>query len=279
MTQQSLPYAVADSIHPVRTSADTYTGKLVERLVAARHTAFSLLAGAVAWEVAGHILQYSFLPPFSHVVRAAGAMTVSGQIPGYLAVSLVSLAVGYGLAIVSGVTLGLLMGRYRSVEYVFDPYVSAFFASPKIVLVPILYALFGISRATQVAIVFLSAFFIIAINTKGGIHSVDETYVEMARSFGAREHQIFSKILLPGALPLILAGLRLGMGRAVKGMVTGEMYIAVFGLGGLLRTYGNRFDSEKVFAILLVVVGVALACSFAVQTIERRLINWTDTVP
>ena len=245
----------------------------------ARPTLFTLLVGACAWELAGRLWRIPFLPPFSRVLCAAIQLFASGQILGYLAASTLALLLGYGLAVVAGVVLGLLMGRYRRLEYALDLYINALLATPKIVLVPVLFAIFGMHRSVQVAIVFLSAFFVIVINTMSAIRSVDATYLEMARSFGASERQIFTKVLLPGSLPLTMAGLRLGMGRAVKGMINGEMFIAVFGLGGLLRTYGSRFDAEKVFAILLVVVGLALACTFVVQSIERRVVRWMEASP
>jgi NitT/TauT family transport system permease protein len=210
------------------------------------------------------------------VLRAALDLVASGQILGYLGASLVSLFIGYGLAVLSGMLLGMLMGRYRRVEYVFDPYVSALLATPKIVFVPILYVLFGVGRATQVAIVFLSAFFIIVINTMGGIRNVDTSCIEMARAFGASERQLVRKVLLPGAMPLTMAGLRLGIGRGVKGMIKGELFIALFGLGALLRKYGGRFDSTRVFAILLIVIAVALLCSLAVRVLEHRFTSWTE---
>jgi ABC-type nitrate/sulfonate/bicarbonate transport system permease component len=249
----------------------------VQRLAGARHTCVAFLIGAIAWEAAGRLLHFSFLPPFSSVLRAAAGMIASGQILGYLAASLVSLVLGYGLAAASGVTLGLLMGRYPTVDYVLEPYVNTFLASPKLVFVPVLYAIFGVGRGIQVAVVFMSAFFIIVVNTRGGMRTVEGSYVEMARSFGASERQLFWKVLLPAALPVTMAGLRLGVGRAVKGMINGEMFIAVFGLGALLRQYGGRFDSERVFAILLVVVGVALIASYAVGMLERRIVAWTES--
>jgi ABC-type nitrate/sulfonate/bicarbonate transport system permease component len=268
-----------DASSPLSSSGDRLMSQTVTdaqgqvvRISDARHTLLALLVGVAAWEVAGRALHYSFLPPFSNVLRAALELIASGQILGYLGASLVSLMVGYGLAVSSGVLLGLLMGRYRWVEYIFEMYINAFLAAPKIVFVPILYALFGVGRGTQVAVVFLSAFLIIVLNTMGGIRNVDVSYVEMARAFGASERQLFWKVLLPGALPLTMAGLRLGVGRAVKGMIKGEMFIALFGLGALLRKYGGRFDSERVFAILLVVISVALICTFAVRIIERRVI-------
>jgi NitT/TauT family transport system permease protein len=169
------------------------------------------------------------------------------------------------------------MGRYRTVEFVLASYLNAFLATPKIVLLPVLYSFFGLSRLVQIAVIFLSAFFVIVLNTLRGIQTVEPIYVEMARACGATERQLFFKVLLPGALPLMMAGLRLAIGHAVKGMVTGEMFITVFGMGALLRTYGGRFDAEKVFAILLVVIIVGLVCSSSVQLLERRLTHWMDS--
>jgi ABC-type nitrate/sulfonate/bicarbonate transport system permease component len=226
--------------------------------------------------VIGRLWSIPFLPPVSAVLQAAAELIASGQILRYLAASSLALLLGYVLAAVVGVGIGLLMGRYRRVEYTLDLYINALLATPKIVLVPVLFAIFGTGRGVQVAIVFLNAFFIIVINTMSAIRTVDPSYLEMARSFGATERQIFTRVLLPGSLPLTMAGLRLGMGRAVKGMINGEMFIVVFGLGGLLRTYGSRFDAENVFAILLVVVGVALACTAAVQAIERAVTRWME---
>jgi ABC-type nitrate/sulfonate/bicarbonate transport system permease component len=251
-------------------------GMFARGFVPARATIFALSAGMLAWEIAGRFLHYSFLPPFSNVVFSAAQLIASGQILGYLAASLVALFKGYALAAVCGVVLGVLMGRYRRVEYAFDLYIDVMLATPKIALVPVLFAIFGVSRSVQVAIVFLSSFFIIVVNTMSAVRMVDETYIEMAHSFGAIERQLFQKVLLPGALPLTLAGLRLGMGRAVRGMINGEMYIALFGLGALLRTYGNRFDAERVFAILLIIIVVALVCMSMVQAIGQRLTHWTE---
>lgn len=244
------------------------------RSTAAGPALVSLLAGVCAWELLGRLWRIPFLPPFSGVVRAVAEMIAAGEILGHLAASILALLCGYGLAVAAGVSLGLLMGRYRKVEYALDMYINALLATPKIVLVPVLFVVFGVGRSVQVAVVFLSAFFVITINTMSAIRNVDATYLEMARAFGASERQIFSKVLLPGSLPLTMAGLRMGMGRAVKGMINGEMFIALFGLGGLLRKYGSRFDSERVFAILLVVIAVALLCTFIVRALERRVTTW-----
>jgi NitT/TauT family transport system permease protein len=245
-------------------------------LASAMPTWVALGVGMILWELAGRILNFRFLPPFSNVLSSLAYLIVKGKILDYLGASLIALIIGYLLAVVCGVTLGLLMGRYRQVEYTFDIYINALLATPKIILVPVLFALFGVNRNVEIVVIFLSAVFIIVVMTMSAMQTVDAKYVEMAQSFGATEQQLFWKILLPAALPLVMAGLRLGMARAVRGMINGEMFIAIFGLGGLLRTYGNRFDAEKVFAILLVVVSVALICTSIVQMIERQLTRWTQ---
>jgi ABC-type nitrate/sulfonate/bicarbonate transport system permease component len=238
--------------------------------------AASLVATSLLWEISGRLLDFAFLPPFSEVLRAAWRLTISGEIPLCLSVSLLSLLVGYSLAVALGVPVGLLMGRFRTVEYLLDPYFHAFLATPTLVYMPVLFALFGISRLTQVSVVFLYAFFIIAINTMSGIRSVEREYVEMARSFGASELVSWHKVLLPGALPLIATGLHLGLGRGIKGMIEGEMLIAFIGMGAMLRRYGGRFDAAGVFGILIVVVAVALLCDLLLRGVERRLVHWPD---
>jgi len=237
----------------------------------------SLAMGAVAWEIVGRAAAFRFLPPFSRVLRAAGELIAGGEIVPPLLASLLSLLVGYGSAVLFGVAVGLLMARCRTIEFLLAPYLNAFLATPKLALVPVLYALLGLSRFIQVLVIFLSAFFVIALNTMRGIQTVDPVYVEMARAFGAGERQLFRTVLLPGSLPLTAAGLRLGIGHAFRGMVNAEMLVALFGLGAMLRSYGGRFEVEKVFAILLVIVGLALICMSLLRLIERRTAGWGET--
>ena len=236
-----------------------------------------LIAGLMVWEAAGWLAGFRFLPPFSRVLLATVNLTVSGQIVAPLLGSLLSLVTGYGAAVVLGLLLGVLMGRYRTVEFVLSPFLHAFVAAPKIALVPVLFALFGLSRVIQVVVVFLSAFFVIVLNTMRGVQMVDPEHAEMALAFGATERQLLWRVLLPGALPLTLAGLRLAIGHGVRAMVAAEMFVTLFGLGALLRSFGGRFDAERVFAVLLVVIGVAFACSYLLELVDRRLTSWAGT--
>lgn len=234
-----------------------------------------LLAGLAVWEGAGWMFGFRFLPPFSRVLATAGAMIAGGEVLAPLGASLLSLAAGYLPAAALGVTLGVLMGRSRGLEFVLSPYLNAFMATPRIALVPILYIVLGLNRGVQAVAVFLGAFFVIVWSTMRGVRSADPEQVEMARAFGATERQVMGKILLPSALPLTLAGLRLGIGQAIRAMIAAEMFIAVFGLGALLRTYGGRFDAERLLAVLLVVVAVALLCAIAAARFDRRLTSWS----
>ena len=237
---------------------------------------FALLAGAALWEVLGWSLGLQWLPPFSKVMEALVQFVGSGVIRANVGSSLQGLIVGFSLALILGLFLGSLMGRYRHVEKALDVYVHALFVCPSIVFAPIFFAIFGLSDASRIAIIVVYSMFVIVINTATAIRTVDPSLVEMARSFGCREAQIFTRILLPAALPLVFAGIRLGMGRAVKGMINGEMLIAFVGLGALAQRYGAQFDAAKVFAIAMVVLVIGLLSNALVQMLDNRLTRWAD---
>jgi NitT/TauT family transport system permease protein len=236
----------------------------------------ALLAGAVFWEVLGWSVGLQWLPPFSKVMEALVQFVGSGVILANLGSSLQGLILGFSLSLILGLVLGSLMGRYRYVEKALDVYVHALFVCPSIVFAPIFFAIFGLSDASRIAIIVVYSMFVIVINTATSIRTVDPSLVEMARSFGCRERQIFSRILLPASLPLVFAGIRLGMGRAVKGMINGEMLIAFVGLGALAQRYGAQFDAAKVFAIAMVVLIIGLVSNALVQRLDHRLTRWAD---
>ena len=237
---------------------------------------FALLAGAALWEVLGWSLGLQWLPPFSKVMEALVQFVGSGVIRANVGSSLQGLIVGFSLALILGFFLGSLMGRYRHVEKALDVYVHALFVCPSIVFAPIFFAIFGLSDASRIAIIVVYSMFVIVINTTTAIRTVDPSLVEMARSFGCREAQIFTRILLPASLPLVFAGIRLGVGRAVKGMINGEMLIAFVGLGALAQRYGAQFDAAKVFAIAMVVLVIGLLSNALVQMLDNRLTRWAD---
>jgi NitT/TauT family transport system permease protein len=237
-------------------------------------TIVSLGSGIIAWEIVARLWQVPFFPPFSRVVERLVELTLDGLILASLANSLVNLAIGFLVAVTVGVGTGMLMGAYRKVDMALEAYVYALLTAPSLVFAPIFFAMFGLSRIPVIAVIVMYSMFIIILNTAAAIRNVSPALIEMGRSFCASDRQLFFKIILPAALPLTMAGIRLGMARAVKGMVNGEMFIAAVGLGAVIMNAGRRFDAAAVLAVLLVTVGVALLMVKAVQVVDVRLTGW-----
>jgi NitT/TauT family transport system permease protein len=236
----------------------------------------AILVGIVIWEALGRALQFHFFPPLSKVVAAGIELVTSGAVGVNLLTSLSGLAVGFGASVLIGVSVGVLMGRFPLAEIALGPYVNALLAAPSLVFVPILFIFFGVSDLTRVAVVFLYTVFIIIVNTATAVRTVDPALVEMGRVFGASQSRLLRRVILPDALPLAMAGIRIGMGRAVKGMINGEMFIAYVGLGAQLKTLGGTFNAAGVLAILLIVIAVAATAGWLVQMLDRRLTWWAN---
>ncbi len=166
------------------------------------------------------------------------------------------------------------MGRFREVEHFLDLYINAFMSAPMTAFVPVLILWFGLGVESRIAVVFLFAVFVIVINTMTGVKQVDRAFLEMARSFGAKETEVFYKIILPAAMPAIMAGVRLGMGRAVKGMVTAEMLLTLTGIGAMIMQYGSAFATDALFAVILTILIVAMITMKLVQVVDQRLTGW-----
>jgi NitT/TauT family transport system permease protein len=234
----------------------------------------SVVTLALLWELTGRTGNARLLPPLSQVATAWFDLLISGQLFHALSISLQALSIGFALSVLFGVPLGLLMGRYRRLNEFLEIYMTALLTVPMISFIPFLVIAFGLGLHSRIWIVFLFAFVIIAINTTAGVRNVDPAYTEMARSFGARESDLFVKVILPAALPMIMAGIRLGMGRAVLGMVTSEMILAVVGFGAMLMTFGASFNSPALFATILSIVLLAVALLAVIQHLDRRLMPW-----
>ena len=238
--------------------------------------ALSLVGGLMVWEIFGWLLALPWLPPFSKVMVALVELIRNGEIFANLAVSLRSLAVGFVISLVVGLVVGVMMGLYPRVDQAIGIYVNALLFTPHLVFAPIFFALFHLSDWTRIAVIVKYTVFIIIIDTATAVRSADPSLLEMARSFGATKRQIFRRVLLPASTVLLLAGIRLGMGRAVKGMITGEMFIAFVGLGGMVQKYGSQFDASRVLALTLVILTVALVMGGLVQIADRRMTQWAD---
>ena len=237
-------------------------------------TVIALAAGMLVWELIARAWNVVFFPPFSTVVARLVELTLDGKIVESLLGSLTNLIIGFAISVVFGVGLGMLMGAYRKVDMALDVYVYAMLTAPSLVFAPIFFAIFGLGRASILGVVIMYSVFIIIINTVAAIRTVPIGLIEMGRSYCATERQLFFKVILPAALPMIFAGLRLGMGRAVKGTINGEMFITAVGLGAVVISAGRRFDAATVLAVLLVIIIVALVGVKVIQLIDARMTSW-----
>jgi ABC-type nitrate/sulfonate/bicarbonate transport system permease component len=266
--------AATDLARPGRRSPVTPAGHPLRRAMTLPASVVSLAVGAVAWEIVGRVAGVAFFPPLTQVLARLAEMTADGLILSSLGSSLINLLLGFGASLVAGVGLGVLMGRFARVEAGLGVYVYALLTAPSLVFAPIFFSVFGDGRASIVAVIIMYSVFIMIISTADAIKGVPPHLVEMARSYGATETQVLFRVVLPAAVPLIMAGVRLGVGRAVTGMINGEMFIAVVGLGQIVTEAGGRFDGASVLAILLVIIAVALVAVGLVQLVDRRLTSW-----
>ena len=232
---------------------------------------FSLVIWFVVWELIGQANLSILIPPFSRVVAAGITILPTEKFSAAVSISLRSFAIGMAFALVIGIPTGVLMARVENLGKILGMWVNIFVSAPISALVPILMAVIGIGETTVVFTVFLFAVFVIILDTQVGIKQADRSLVEMARSFGARRHQIYTKVLLLSALPEILAGLRLGAIRGVKGVVIGQLLIAIIGVGELFELYSRNFLMEEFWALVIVVFIFAFAVSEAIAFLERRV--------
>ena len=233
-----------------------------------------LVVGLIIWEILGQLKLYDWLPPAHAVFARVGKLFADGELKQPLLDSLHNLAIGYAVSVVVGVTIGTLMAVSKWVDYTLRVYVSALMATPSILMVPILYVIFGLSSLTLIAVIVLYASVFIVANTRIAVGRADHDLTEMAHAFGAGQFKRFFQITLRSAGPEIFAGLRLGMGRAVKGMFNGELLIAVTGLAALDSNFNGAFDTTGVLAIAVVVVALAVVLTALLEILNRIANGW-----
>jgi NitT/TauT family transport system permease protein len=225
------------------------------------------------WEFLGRTLDLLVLPPITSILAALWTFIIDGTLAEQLTVSLITLLAGMGIAIVLGILIGLFMGLSRTVEGALDVYVNAAMAAPLIAFVPVFILLFGLGYPTRIITVIMFAIFPIIVNSFAGVRQVDPALVEMAHSFGATRRQSIREIRLPGALPYLLAGIRLGTARGVKGLINGEVLVSVVGLGGLVHRYGSAFSMDRLWALIFFIVALAVVLTRTLDYISRRVVR------
>jgi len=229
------------------------------------------------WEIAGSYVNPLFLSSPSAIAVAFYELAASGELLAAILTSLLGFGLGVFFAIVVGISLGVAMGRIRMVEYVLEPYVNALYSTPSIALIPLFILWFGVGLTSKAIIIFTLSVFIVVINTFTGVKNLSQSVIDIGAAFGASERQIFWKVVLPAALPFIMTGLRLAVGRAILAMIVAEFFTSIAGLGGMIVKYGNFFQTAKMFVPIIVVSLLGVGFVELIKYIERKLAPWKET--
>ena len=235
---------------------------------------FALLTGF--WELAA---RYGFANPVvvsspSRIAAAFARQWASGDLTTDIATSAVEFAVGFGAAVVAGVVIGFAMGLNKYVEYAVDPFVWFVYASPLIAFYPLLIVWLGFGFATVVTVAFLLSFVSIAVNALTGVRAVDPSHMRAVLAFGGGKRDLVFKVILPASVPHILAGARIGLGRALHGVVLGEMFGSNDGLGYSIARYAAQLKTADVYVPLITLVALGIAINQASGVLEARLLRW-----
>ena len=230
----------------------------------------------LAWE---SVVRLGWVNPFfvsqpSAVAASLSRAARSGELGHNLAVSFREFAIGYGLSVVVGILAGALAGRFRTVEYALDPFLWFLYSAPLIAFYPIFVLWFGLGVPTVIALTFLLSVPQIAASTLNGFQNVNPGLIRAARSLGAAEGDLLWKVVLPASVPVIIAGLRLGIGRALMGVVVGELFGATAGLGYSISYYGALLKTTDMIASLVVIVALGVLCTQGLSALEARFDSW-----
>ncbi|MGJ7043568.1 NitT/TauT family transport system permease protein [Shinella sp. BE166] len=227
-----------------------------------------------SWEILGRQVDPLFMSYPSAIAAAAVRLTASGELISATYSSLRIVAISFGLATIIGLALGLLIGRYRYVEAAADWLVNALYCTPKVAIVPLVIIWFGLGDSAKIFIVTLLTVFPILINAIAGVKNVPRNLIDVGAAFDATEPEIFRKIILPSALPYMMTGLRLGIGRGLIGMVVAEFYTAINGLGAMIVKYGNQYDTASMFVPILVLMLLGVTLTIALRSLDKYFAPW-----
>jgi NitT/TauT family transport system permease protein len=243
-------------------------------------SALGVIGFLVLWELvpALGLVNPLFTSSPSRVLTAAGLLAANGLWSDIL-ISGTEFGVGFSLAVFVGVPLGVLLGWYRRCYALFEPLITMLYTTPRVALLPLLILWLGIGLTSKIAVVFLGALFPILINVIAGMRTIDETLLMCARSFGATDRKIFMTLALPSSVPFTLAGLRIGVGRALVGVVVGEMVASTGGIGHMMSVAGATFQTDKVFVGIILIASFGYAVTTLINRFERRFDSWRPQRP
>src|SRR4026209_756162 len=234
-----------------------------------------------AWELCGNTLQFinpMFMSAPSFVFKAAYQIFASGESYNDLYFSGIEFFWGYMLSVLVAVPFGIAIGWYKRFAYICAPFVNAMNATPRVALLPLVIIWLGIGILSKVGIIFLGAVFPLLINTRDGVKTTPLNLINAARSFGASEWQVFKSVVFPSTLPFILTGLRLAVGRALIGVMVGELYAATAGIGFTITVAGATFQTEMVFVGVLIFAISGMTLTAVIDRYEHRFDKWRPKV-
>jgi ABC-type nitrate/sulfonate/bicarbonate transport system permease component len=236
----------------------------------------SPIALLVLWQIMSWLalVDARFLPSPLSIIGAAYDLSVNGELLRDVGVTLSRLVFGFVLGAVPGIIIGLVMGMSRWVRAALDPIVAATFPIPKIALLPLVMLYFGIGESSKIVLVALGVVFLLIINTMAGVINLDPVYFDVARNFGAPRRKLLTRVVIPGTLPLIFVGLRLGIGVSLIVVVGAEFVAAQSGIGFLIWSSWETMRVEDMFVGILVITILGVATAVILREIERRTIPW-----
>lgn len=234
----------------------------------------ALAAGAVVWELAARTLRAEWLPAFSAVAERIGTLSGQSQFRDAVVESLRQVVAGYLLAVVLGVAVGTAMGLNVWVDRALKYFLDLALFVPPIVMAPVFLIVFGLSDNTLLSIIVLFASTVIAVNARAAVQGAELQLRDVGRVFGAGRWTVIGRIVLPAALPLIFVGLHLGIARAVKGMIVGQLFLSVIGIGALSARYQQAFDATGTWSVAVVVIAMSLLLSWLIKIVDVLANNW-----
>jgi len=230
-----------------------------------------------AWQLlASYVSPLTFATP-GETGRRFYELCVGGDMPSAILNTMQSVVVGFALSVVVAIPVGLLMGTSRTAEYSIDPYVNLIYATPLIVLIPIVAVVLGSNMTSTYVIVFLAAVFPILINVMAGVKNIGRDMMETSKSFGMKGWRLWRNVILPASLPYTMAGLRIGIGHAVIGAILAEIFLYGVGLGGMIYDYSGIFDTGAMIAAVVVVMVIGVGLTEGVKYFEKRVSGWSLT--
>lgn len=232
----------------------------------------------VLWEalVWVKVVDARFVPAPSTIFEAAWQMTLSGELWEHVRASLIRLAGGFVVGVVPGIAIGLVMGLNRYVRAALDPLVAATYPIPKVAILPLLMLALGIGEASKIAVIAIAVVYLALINTMLGVMTLDRVYFEVARNYGAPWRKLFTRVIIPGALPHIFAGLRLSLGVSLIVIVSAEFVAAKSGIGYLIWTSWESLVIEKMFVGIIVITVLGVVFNVILKEVERLCIPWRN---